>query len=60
MKMKENELQSDDFVLGVIWDTLPEGNEETPEVLVEYSRFNVELTSEEINILAILMMNGWL
>ena len=60
MKMKENELQSDDFVLGVVWDTIPEGNEETPEVLVEYSRFNVELTSEEINILAILMMNGWL
>ena len=30
------------------------------QMLVEYSKFNVELTTEEIEILAILMMNGWL
>ena len=30
-----------------------------PYVLVETSSFGVELTSEEINILAILMMCAW-
>ena len=30
------------------------------EVIVDESSFDVDLTSEEINILAILMMNGWL
>lgn len=58
-KVKENELLPDDFVLGVVWGTIPEADE-APEVLVEHSSFGVELTSEEINILAILMMNGWL
>lgn len=33
---------------------------ENGEVVVDNSSFDVELTSEEINILAILMMNGWL
>ena len=58
-KMKEDELVSDDFVLGVVWGIIPDPNE-TPEVLVEHSHFGVDLTPEEINILAILMMNGWL
>ena len=58
-KMKEDEVVSDDFVLGVVWGTIPDPNE-TPEVLVEHSHFGVDLTPEEINILAILMMNGWL
>ena len=30
-----------------------------PDVLVETSSFNVELTSEEINILALLMKSAW-
>jgi hypothetical protein len=34
--------------------------EGVPEVLVELSSFNVELTSEEINILALLMKCGWI
>lgn len=30
-----------------------------PYVLIETSSFNVELTSEEINILALLMKSAW-
>jgi hypothetical protein len=33
---------------------------ESGDVIVDESAFDVDLTSEEINILAILMMNGWL
>lgn len=65
---KRSELVDGDFVLGLIWheldgDTLDEMLEnEDPEnemVLVERSAFNFELTSEEINIIAILMMCNW-
>lgn len=56
----ESELDPDDFMIGVLWGQLPEdGSEIIPEVLVEQSSFAAELTSEEINILAILMMIGW-
>ena len=59
--VEENETKPDDFIIGVIWDELPEdADDEIPEVLIERSHFNVELTSEEINILAILMMCAWL
>ena len=59
--MREDEVTEDDFIIGVIWNELSEGFEpEIPDVLVEHSSFNSELTSEEINILAILMMCGWL
>jgi hypothetical protein len=44
------EVTSDDFVL------LESDSTST----VEHSSFNVELSSEEINILAILMMTAWL
>jgi hypothetical protein len=54
----ENEVTSDDFVIGFIWEDLSE-NGNPPVVIVEHSTFNVELTSEEINILAILMMCAW-
>ena len=41
------------------WYNLPDGLDgellETPKVLVDNSHFNVELTTEEINILALLM-----
>ena len=54
----ENDLTPDDFVLGVVWgEVLDESL--TPNVLVDKSRFNVELTQEEINILALLMKQGW-
>lgn len=34
--------------------------EDTSKVIVDNSTFEADLTTEEINILAILMMNGWL
>lgn len=56
----EDELLPDDFVLGTVWGELPEANEsQIPKVVVDRSSFNAELTSEEINILAILMKQGW-
>ena len=57
--MKEDELIKDDFVLGVIWGEIPDANA-VPDVLVDKSSFFEDLTSEEINIIAILMMEGWL
>lgn len=56
----EDELTPDEFVLGTVWGDLDEGELlETPNVLVDKSRFNIELTPEEINILALLMKQGW-
>ena len=54
----EDEVSNEDFVLGVVWSE-NEGSSETPKVMVDKSRFNCELTSEEINILALLMKQGW-
>ncbi len=59
--MEENEVQQGDFIIGVVWGHLPEdGSDPIPEVYVERSRFLVDLTDEEENIIAILMMNAWL
>ena len=58
-EIPENELIPDDFVLGTVWGDLDSSLLEIPKVLVDKSRFNVELTSEEINILALLMKQGW-
>ena len=56
----EAELTPDDFVLGTVWGSVEEDTLlETPNVLVDKSRFNCELTAEEINILALLMKQGW-
>ena len=59
-KKKESELEPQDFVIGTEWETLPDEPAEIPEVLVEASFFDADLTSEEINILAILMLIGWI
>ena len=56
----EDLVQDGDFIIGVVWDELEDGEYPKAQVLIERSHFNTELTSEEINILAILMMNGWL
>lgn len=61
-----SEVTEGDFVLGLVWqdisdsleDTLEDANDEE-QVLVENSVFNFELTSEEINIIATLMMRAW-
>lgn len=55
----ENEVQENDFVIGVVWEDLP-NSLDIPQVLIEKSAFTADLTSEEINILAILMKIGWL
>lgn len=54
----EPDVEEDDFIIGVIWDELDDGEYPKAQVLIERSHFNTELTSEEINILAILMMCG--
>lgn len=56
---REDELVPDDFVIGVVWGTIPEDNAQIPNVIIEQSSFTVELTDEEINILALLMMCAW-
>ena len=60
------DVEDGDFVTGVVWHELDGGDsseeeEDIPEeeVYVDQSTFNLELTSEEINIIAILMMCGW-
>ena len=58
-EIPETDLIPDDFVVGTIWGDLNNTLLETPNVLVDKSRFNVELTEEEINILALLMKQGW-
>lgn len=61
-EVQEDLLKPEDFVLGVVWGEIevPEDNKIPPKVLVEHSYFTAELTSEEINILALIMMNSWL
>ena len=58
-EISQSELTSDDFILGTVWGDLDNTILETPKVLVDKSHFNVELTEEEINILALLMKQGW-
>lgn len=66
---KRSEVTENDFVIGVIWHDLVEQfdqfgnlispNSEDEQVKVEKSCFNCEVSPEEINILAILMMIAW-
>lgn len=59
----ESEVQPEDFVIGTVWNELDaEGGytEEVPEIVIDNSYFNEDLSPEEIYILAILMMNAWL
>ena len=59
-QIPEEDLVPDDFILGTVWEDLEQGSlVETPSVLVDRSHFNVDLTPEEINILALLMKQGW-
>ena len=60
----ENEILDDDFVIGLLWDDESDEDDDEeeirpPRVMVEHSAFGTELTPEEINILAILMMINW-
>ena len=58
-QIPQSELTEEDFVIGIVWGELPEDNMTPSYILVEKSYFEVELTTEEINILAILMMEAW-
>ncbi len=60
VQIKENEVLDGDFIIGVVWDDLEENIVETPDVLVDRSCFAANLTSEEINILALLMKQSWI
>ena len=57
----EDEVVDGEFIIGLLWDDTLEDEDmgKAPLVLVEKSSFNADLTSEEINILAILMMCAW-
>ena len=57
--VREDNAQKDDFIIGVVWNT-PDGpeDEEIPDVYIERSYFGDDLTPEEQNILALLMMCG--
>ena len=57
----EDEILEDDFVIGLLWEdeTDEESEIRPPRVMIEHSSFGAELTPEEINILAILMMVNW-
>lgn len=59
VQIKEDEVLDGDFIIGVVWDDLEENIVETPDVLVDRSCFAADLTSEEINILALLMKQSW-
>ena len=57
----EDEVIDGEFVIGLLWDDTLEDEDmgKAPLVLIEKSSFKADLTSEEINILAILMMCAW-
>ena len=58
--VKENEVLPADFILGVVWEELPENDElQVPDVIVDRSVFNTALSEEEINILALIMKQSW-
>ena len=55
----EDKVLTTDFILGMLWDEVLADKNAVPQLMVEKSEFAAELTSEEINILAILMMTAW-
>lgn len=60
----EHDLNMDDFVIGYIWNEIEVDDlTDTPQsqmAIIDNSEFNATLTHEEKNILATLMMEGWL
>ena len=57
----EDEVTEDEMIIGLLWDDTIEDDDlgRAPLVVVEKSTFAADLNSEEINILAILMMIAW-
>ena len=59
IQMAEDEIVAEDFVIGVVWNDSIDELDQIPKVLVDRSAFGVELSQEEINILALLMKQAW-
>lgn len=57
-EIAETEATAEDFIIGVAWNDLDDPLTD-PKVIVDKSRFNTKLSQEEINILALLMKQGW-
>ena len=55
VEISSDEVTIEDFVIGTLWGEVEDELSSTPKVLVDRSRFNADLTPEEVNILAILM-----
>ena len=53
--ISKEDLTENDFIIGEDSNN----QSQTPKILIDKSCFNVELTQEEINILALLMKQGW-
>ena len=58
IQIQEDQVVEEDFIIGVVWNDSME-LQEIPKVMVDRSSFNVELSQEEINILALLMKQAW-
>ena len=57
--VREDRVEKSDFIIGVVWDTPNEPEDENiPDVYIERSYFGEDLTPEEQNILALLMLCG--
>lgn len=57
----ESEATDHDFIIGVVWGEISEDNgSQPPKVTIEKSYFTEKLTPEEINIISLIMLNGWL
>ena len=59
VQIVEDEATKDDFIIGVVWNDSLDDLDQIPKVLVDRSAFGVELSNEEINILALLMKQAW-
>jgi len=58
-----HEVEDGEMIIGYVWNDLETDQypDEAPsqKVIVDHSYFEADLTAEEINILAILMLEGW-
>jgi len=57
----EDEVLENETIIGILWDDTMDADDlnRAPLVMIEKSTFSADLNSEEINILAILMMIAW-
>ena len=55
-EISPSEKQEEDFIIG---EVINEELSDTPNLIIDKSKFNCQLSAEEINILALLMKQGW-